>query len=228
MTDPFAVLTDVRVERVLRRLHQEADRQALRHALFFLPKLPALLLGRKEAGDDATALRQMADRFIALERPQGAFCHQLARAVRARHVVEFGTSFGVSTIWLAAAVRANGGGTVIGTEFVPEKAARARAHLEEAGLGDVVEIRVGDAVETLRELPGELDLALIDGFPQKSLDVVRLLLPKLRSGAVVIADNVGAMRGDYREYVEFMRDQRNGFTSMTVPFRFGTELSVRR
>ena len=225
--DPFSVLTDPRVARVLRRLHEEADKQTFGHALSFLPKLPALLLGRKVALDDAAALRSMADKFIALERPQGAFCHQTVRALQARLVVEFGTSFGVSTIWLAAAVRANGGGKVIGTELVPSKAARAQEHVEEAGLADIVEIRVGDALETLRTLPGEVDMALIDGFPLKSVDVVKLLQPRLRAGAVVIADNVGVLKGDYRDYVDFMRDPRNGFTSMLIPFKFGTEYSVR-
>jgi predicted O-methyltransferase YrrM len=187
-----------------------------------------LLLGRKVALDDASALRTMADKFIALERRQGAFCHQTVRALRARLVVEFGTSFGVSTIWLGAAVQANGGGKVIGTELVPEKAARARRHIEEAGLADVVEIRVGDALETLRSLPGDVDMALIDGFPQKSVDVVKLLGPRLRPGAVVIADNVGFLKADYRDYVDFMRDPQNGFTSMLLPFKFGTEYSVRK
>ena len=76
-------------------------------------------------------------------------------------------------------------------------------------------------------LPGEVDMALIDGFPQKSVDVVKLLQPRLRAGAVVIADNVGAFKGDYRDYVDFVRDPRNGFTSMLIPFKFGTEYSVR-
>ncbi|MDC3956963.1 class I SAM-dependent methyltransferase [Polyangium jinanense] len=227
--DPFSVLTDSRVARVLRRLHEEADEQFFGLALHYLPKLPALLLGRKVALDDASALRSryFADKFIALERPQGAFCHQTVRALQAKLVVEFGTSFGISTIWLAAAVRANGGGKVIGTEFVPEKAARAQKHIEEAGLADIVEIRVGDALETLRVLPGDVDMALIDGFPQKSVDVVKLLRPWLRTGAVVVADNVGVMKGDYRPYVDFMRDPRNGFTSMLIPFKSGTEYSVR-
>ncbi|MET0388044.1 MAG: hypothetical protein ABW321_18880 [Polyangiales bacterium] len=70
-------------------------------------------------------------------------------------------------------------------------------------------------------------MPLIDGFPQKSLDVLKLLRHQLRPGAVVIADNVCIMKGDYRDYVDFMRDPRNGFTSMLLPFRTGTESSVR-
>jgi len=225
--DPFSVLTDPQVAKVLRRLHAEADKQTWAHALHFLPNLPALLLGRKFAADDTTALRYTADKFIALDRPQAAFCYQMIRATGAKRVVEFGTSYGVSTLWLAAAVRDNGGGQVIGTEIDATKAAKAQEHVEEAGLADLVDIRVGDALETLQTLPGDVDFALIDGFPQKSLAVVQLLLPRLRSGAVVVADNVGIFKGDYRDYVEFMRDPRNGFTSTLIPFKMGTEVSVR-
>ena len=116
-----------------------------------------------------------ADKYIALEREQAAFCYLTARALRARLVVEFGTSFGVSTLWLAAAVRANGGGRVIGTELVPDKVERARAHVEEAGLSEIVEIREGDARQTLRDLPPDVDLLLNDGFPNLALEILQLV-----------------------------------------------------
>ncbi|MET0388043.1 MAG: class I SAM-dependent methyltransferase [Polyangiales bacterium] len=102
------------------------------------------------ASDDDAALRSrfFADKLLAIDRAQGAFCHQTVLALQAKLVVELGTSFGVSTLWLAAAVRANGGGKVIGTALLPEKGARAQQHIDEAGLGDIVEIRVGDALDT--------------------------------------------------------------------------------
>jgi predicted O-methyltransferase YrrM len=129
-------------------------------------------------------------------------------------VVEFGTSFGVSTLWLAAAVRDNGGGMVVGTELIAHKAEQARANVREAGLGDYVDIRTGNALDTLRDLDGPVDLLLNDGFPAACLDVLKLVTPALRPGAVVIADNVGAMRGDYADYVEWIRDPANGFVSV--------------
>lgn len=147
--------------------------------------------------------------------------------MHATRVVEFGTSLGVSTIWLAAAVRDNGGGTVIGTEMMPAKAERAHAHLYEAGLADQVDIRIGDARETLRDLDGPVDLMLNDGFPDAALDVLRLVAPQLRPGAVVITDNVGVMRGDYAEYVAWLRDPAHGFVSVRVPYKGGTEISFR-
>ncbi|MDC0719143.1 O-methyltransferase [Nannocystis bainbridge] len=219
-------LLDSRTARVLQRLHAEADRQMPRLLLQYLPVLPRLLLGQRIDFKDEH-LGFYADKFIALDRDQAAFCYLQVRALRARQVVEFGTSFGVSTIWLAAAVRDNGGGKVIGTEMVPAKAQRAREHVAEAGLTEYVEIREGDANETLRSIDGEVDFFLNDGFPMLALDILRLVAPHIRPGAVVLTDNVGHFRGNYREYHAYLRDPRNGFQTITMPLRSGTEYSVR-
>ncbi|WP_153415905.1 O-methyltransferase [Nocardia macrotermitis] len=223
--DPF-VLLDGRAAGVVRRLHSGNDRQLPRMLGRLARDLPALVLGRPRRAD-ADAPERFEDAYLALGREQAAFCYAQARAVRARRVVEFGTSFGVSTIWLAAAVRDNGGGTVIGTEMVAAKAERARANVRAAGLADQVEIRTGDALETLRDLEEPVDLMLNDGFPDAALDVLRLIAPRLRTGAVVITDNVGVMRGDYAEYVSWVRDPANGFVSVQVPYKGGTEVSIR-
>ena len=193
--DPFAVLPDEKVRAVLRRLHGEADRQVPGVLLHFLPKLPRMLLGLR-VDAPGSELGYFADKYIALGSDQGAFCYLTARALRARTIVEFGTSFGVSTIWLAAAVRDNGGGRVIGTELVPEKARRAQANLEEAGLASFAEIRVGDATETLRANLGEVDFMLSDGSPRWALDALKLVAPALRAGAVVVTADVGIFKAD--------------------------------
>ena len=224
--DPFDVLMDGRVCAVLRRLHAEADRQVPGVLLHFLPKVPQMLLGRRV--DAPGTEHDFADKYLAIGRHQGAFCYLTARALRAETIVEFGTSFGVSTLWLAAAVRDNGGGRVIGTELLLEKARRAQANLEEAGLASFAEVRVGDAMETLRADLGEVDFMLNDGFPLRALDVLKLVAPALRPGAVVVTDNVGIFKADYRDYVAYLRDPRHGFASMTIPFRSGTEYSVRQ
>jgi O-methyltransferase len=85
------------------------------------------------------------DYGFSIHPEQGDLIYLLCRAIRATRVAEFATSIGMSTIYFAAAVRDNGGGYVIGSEIVPEKAEIARRNLAEAGLADVVEIRVGDA-----------------------------------------------------------------------------------
>jgi len=151
----------------------------------------------------------------------------IARSIGARRIVEFGTSFGISTIYLSAAVRDNGGGTVIGSAMQPSKLARARAHLEEAGLSDVAEVREGDARATLADPGGAVDMVLLDGAKQLYLDVLQMLTPRLHTGSVVLADNILMFRKSLRPYVEHVQDPANGFRSVTLFLGGGTEYSVR-
>ena len=128
--------------------------------------------------------------YLPVSRQFGNLLYALARGARARTIVEFGTSFGLSTIFLAAALRDNGEGTVITTEFEPGKAERARANLAAAGLDQYVEIRLGDARETLRtELPQGIDLLLLDGAKGMYLEVLKLVEPGIRPGGIVASDN---------------------------------------
>jgi predicted O-methyltransferase YrrM len=191
----------------------------------FADQIPRALLRRPLPWERLEG--RLSDKFVCLEPAQGVLCYLLARSARARTIVEFGTSFGVSTIYLAAAVRDNGGGCVIGTELVPAKAERARAHLREAGLEEFVEIRLGNALDSLREIDTPVDFMLSDGFPRFALPVLQLVAPRLRQGAIVVADNVGAFWADHGDYLRWVRDPANGFASSLLPLNEGTELSVR-
>ena len=105
----------------------------------------------------------------------------LARSAQARTIVEFGTSFGISTLHLAAALRDNGGGRLIGSEFEPSKIARALANLGAAGLSDLVEIREGDALQTLaRDVPDLIDFVLLNGAKSIYSPILSLLEGRLR------------------------------------------------
>ncbi|MGY4436837.1 putative O-methyltransferase YrrM [Bradyrhizobium sp. F1.13.1] len=107
---------------------------------------------------------RLKDAPLAVSRETGHLLYILARSSRAKAIVEFGTSFGISTLHLAAGLRDNGGGRLITTEFEPSKAARARENLAAGGLLDLVEIREGDALKMLRvDLPDTIDLVLLDG-----------------------------------------------------------------
>jgi len=152
----------------------------------------------------------------------GGLLYMLARAVRATSIVEFGTSFGLSTLHLAAALRDNGGGRLITSEFEPGKLARAKANLAEGGLADLVDFREGDALETLAsDLPETIDLVLLDGAKALYSDILYRLESRLRPGAILIADNA-----DYcPEYLERVGDIANGYMSM--PFSDEVELSIR-
>ena len=152
-----------------------------------------------------------AETGFSLSPEQGDQLYLLARYGRARNVVEFATSLGFATIYLAAAVRDAGGGTVRTAELVPEKAERARANIERAGLGEYVEFLVGDARETLTSVPDGVDLALIDGWaPDVSLEVLRVIEPKLRSGALVYNENLD------ESFLDHVRGDGNGYRSVTL------------
>jgi predicted O-methyltransferase YrrM len=157
---------------------------------------------------------------------QGDLIYLLCRGIRATRVVEFATSIGMSTLYFAAALHDNGGGTVIGSELVPAKVATAKRNLTDAGLSDYAEIREGDARQTLRDLGGLVDFALIDGWPldegpSLALQVIKIVAPQLRVGGYVMNDNAEP------DFLDFIRDPANGFISVTLPIKNGTELSVK-
>jgi predicted O-methyltransferase YrrM len=164
----------------------------------------------------------LKDQPLPVSRATGTLLYMLARSVRARTIVEFGTSFGISTLHLAAALRNNGGGMLIGSEFEPSKIARARANLAAAGLSDLVEIREGDALETLaRDLPGSIDFVLLDGAKNLYPSILSLLEGRLRDGALIVADNADSSP----EYLARVRSIAEGYLS--VPFAGDVELSMR-
>lgn len=114
----------------------------------------------------------------------------LVRGSSARTIVGFGTSFGISTLHLAAAPRDNGGGHLITSEFEPFKADRARKHLTAGGLIDLVEIREGRTLHTLDiGLPETIDMLMLDGTKALYPEVLSLLEDRLRLGAIIIADD---------------------------------------
>jgi predicted O-methyltransferase YrrM len=164
----------------------------------------------------------LKDQPLPVSRATGTLLYMLARSMRARTIVEFGTSFGISTLHLAAALRDNGGGRLIGSEFEPSKIARARANLSAAGLSDLVEIREGDALQTLaRDLRDSIDFVLLDGAKSLYLPILSLLEGRLRGGALIVADNAD----DSPEYLARVRSVSGDYIS--VPFADDVELSMR-
>ena len=157
---------------------------------------------------------------------QGDLIYLLCRGMRATRVVDFATSIGMSAIYFATAMRDNGGGTVIGSELVPEKVVTARRNLADAGLADYADIREGDARQTLCDLGGPVDFALIDGWPNGqdpslAREVIEILAPQIRTGGYVVNDNAEP------DFLQFMRDPANGFISVSLPLKGSTELCVK-
>jgi predicted O-methyltransferase YrrM len=216
-------LSSPRVAGVLDRLFAEAERG---DPLVF-ERVKAEEERRGGPQDEAALSDLLGQAFMPVDRPSGRFLYNLVRTQESRTVVEFGMSFGISTIHLAAAVRDNGSGRVITTELDAGKVRRARDHLAEAGLLDCVDIRHGDALETLRDLEGPVDLVFLDGWKLLYLPVLQLLEPRLRPGAAVVADDLVLFPDELRSYLEYVRDPAHGYTSVEVPIGDHFELSVR-
>jgi predicted O-methyltransferase YrrM len=165
---------------------------------------------------------QMEGVHLAVSPVVGSLLYLLARANGARGIVEYGTSFGISTLHLAAALRDNGGGRLVGSELLPTKVASAQRSLEAAGLADLVEIRAGDGLETLaRDLPDVVDVLLLDGHKPLYEKILGLVAPRLRSGSCIVADNADACPG----YTALVRARDSGYFSL--PFRDDVELTLK-
>ena len=207
-------LSSPKVQDVLARLFAAAD-----HDDEHVPEQPpGHTYGSAQERSDA-----LKDVYIPISADAGKLLYALVRAIRPTTVVEFGTSFGISTIYLAAAVTDNGTGQVLTTELSDAKVAASRANLDEAGLGAVVTVLAGDARQTLADVPGLVQLVLLDGWKDLCLPVLRLLEPILAPGSLVAADdNTHATLADYLSYV---RDPANGYVSVSFPVEDGVEIS---
>jgi predicted O-methyltransferase YrrM/DNA-binding PadR family transcriptional regulator len=209
---PAGVLLDPKIDAVIARL-QAARRRS-----------PGG--GPRSDPDASRDPHAHAETGFSIHPEQGELIYVLCRALGAKRAAEFATSLGMSTLYLAAAVRDNGGGQVIGSEIVPEKIAAAKRNLDEAGLAHLVDIRQGDATQTLRDLGGPVDFVLIDGWPggeapSLARQVIEIVAPQLRAGALVLNDN-----GE-PDYLAYVRDPANGFRSITLPIKGNNELSVK-
>jgi predicted O-methyltransferase YrrM len=213
-------LNSPKVQAVLERLYDRA--KAVDQAALAVANPLTEAMG----GDEKFRVRSelLKEAYLPVPHDVGRLLYMLARTYPCETIVEFGTSLAISTIYLASAVRDNGGGEVVTTELNAEKARHAADNLREAGLLDLVDIRVGDARETLRRLEGVVDFAFIDGWKELYLPVLKVIEPELRSGAMVVADNLNLAGSVLKEYVDYVGLEGNGYLSMQLPI--GDRLSV--
>ncbi|KAF5022120.1 hypothetical protein F66182_5839 [Fusarium sp. NRRL 66182] len=252
-----AVEASPRVHELLDRLHaaSEAQEKAFSQYWFYLKRIFSFYM-TGEAW--TTSEDHMRDKFVALEQDKCQFMYLLARSINARNVVEAGTSFGVSTMYLALAVGQNvdearkkgksAVGKVIATEKESSKAAKARMHWSEAGeeVEPWIELREGDLRETLlveEGMPEEVDMLLLDSksisqfhvlkvytdelvWTPLALPALEIIKPRLRRGAIVLADNTGWARMLYQEFLGYIHDPKNGFKTTTTAYSGGLEMAV--
>ena len=134
---------------------------------------------------------------------------------------------GISTLYLSSALQDNGHGKMITTELEPDKCERVRKHLEEAGLQKLVEIRAGDARETLKDTDEDVDFLFLDGWKSLYLPVFSILEENLRPGAMILADDTRKKLREIGPFLTYMLNPNNGYVTVDLNVGHGMSLSVR-
>ncbi|KAF5554541.1 O-methyltransferase [Fusarium mexicanum] len=210
-----------RVHDLLARLHAESEAQekTISQTWFYFKYLFGFYFTGKTWSASADA--HMSDKFVALEQDKCLFMYLLARSINATNIVEAGTSFGVSTMYLALAG---------GTECQCYESEGARKHWSEAGeeVEPWIELREGDLRETLAEegMPEEIDMLLLDTWIPMALPALEIIKPRLKRGAIILADNTKMAKALYKEFLDYIHDPKNGFKSTTTAYSGGLEMIV--
>jgi predicted O-methyltransferase YrrM len=165
--------------------------------------------------------------LLAVGYNTGIFINNLAKSAKSKTILELGTSYGYSTIFLAEAARVNGG-QVISLEIHPEKIDYARQKIKDAGLSDFVDFRLGDALQLIENSEENYDFVLLDIWKRYYLPSFELFYPKLNKGAWVIADNMlypPEFKPEATAYRNRIRET-NSFDSVLLPLGSGIETSL--
>ncbi|KAL1977790.1 hypothetical protein VTN31DRAFT_649 [Thermomyces dupontii] len=222
---------------LLSALHRKSQEQEVALSKTGKAASPAVLAELREKhkdGAQAAFDELMLDKLIALDEDKCHFTYQLINAMGATNIVEAGTGYGVSTIYLALAVArtkaATGkAGVVIATEKEAEKARIARKHWARCGaiVEDQIDLREGDILETLKSgVPPQFDLLLLDIWAPFALPTLKIVKPHLRHGAVILTDNPISAAEGYADLLAYLRNPENGFRNITLPYTNGFEMSV--
>ena len=218
-------LNDPDTAHTLARLHRQAHG---RDARVFARALPAILAGKFSGRSSfESAEPYLSKAFIPVSPELGRFMYLTAVSRDARNMVEFGSSYGISSIYLAAAARETDG-FFTGSEKDADKAQIAIENLHEAGLARWSDIREGDALESLAPLEGPVDFLFLDGWKDLYIPVLKLMEPKLAPGAVVFADNIRSFRKTLKPFVDYISDPSNGYETSILGIGSGVSMSVWR
>lgn len=151
--------------------------------------------------------------YLPISQQQGEALRQLIVQHRCKNVLEFGTSFGISTIYLADAVRQTGG-KVITTELLSSKATRAHENISKAGMSEYVDVRIGDAMETLKGYSEPIDFLFLDGWKDLYLPLFQMLESQFHSGTLIYADNMDM--AETQHYGSYVLSNKKKYTSQIV------------
>ena len=171
-------------------------------------------------------LRRRDEFMLSVGHETGRLLNILAKGAGARRILELGSSYGYSTLWLAEAARKTGG-MVFSLEINSPKQESARATIARAGLDEHVKFFCGDALKTITSLDGPFDFVLLDLWKDLYVSCFDLFYPKLKPGAIVVADNMLRPEEYLPEAVKYRRYVRSRpkITSVLLPIGSGIELS---
>jgi predicted O-methyltransferase YrrM len=167
--------------------------------------------------------------MLAITSDTGVFFSILLKAIKARRVLEVGTSVGFSTLWLAEAVGKNRGARVITIELKPQKVDLALKNFKEAGVDKIIEIKQGVALDLLLKLKGKFDFVFLDADKENIIRYFDLVLPMVRIGGIIAADNMlypDRFRSTMRKYARHVHSKPN-IQSVTVPIGMGEEITFK-
>jgi predicted O-methyltransferase YrrM len=181
------------------------------------PDLDALL--REIKGKDTGQL--------AVSEEDGRFLRMLVASTRAKRVLEIGGASGYSAIWMAQAVRANGGHLVT-IEYDPARARQLQENIRRAGFTDVVTVVAGDAFAQIPNLAGTFDFVFLDAWKKDYQRFFELVFPRLDRGGLFLAHNVVNKASEMGDFLKTITANPAVWTSIVTPSGEGISISYKR
>jgi len=206
------MVKDKHIEQTLQQLHKQAKRE-----IFTILKGLVKGIFRKLKPED------MKNAYISLSQKQGLFLYDTILQNNCKNIIEFGTSFGISTLYLAAGAKENGG-KVISTEILPEKCKIAMQNFTQANALDVIDLREGDAIQTLKNVLENIDFLLLDGWNDLYLPLLQMLEPRFKKACIVITDNTNFPSA--KPFLKYVRNNPKYKSDKVAQLSSGTEYSL--
>jgi caffeoyl-CoA O-methyltransferase len=167
--------------------------------------------------------------MLAITADTGIFFSILLKAIKAKRILEVGTSVGFSTLWFADAMGKKRNTKVITIEMNPQKVEQALKNFKEAGVDKMIEIKQGIALDLLHKLEGKFDFVFLDADKENIIRYFDLVLPMVRNGGIIAADNMlypDHFRPAMRKYARHVHTKPN-IQSVTVPIGMGEEITIK-
>ncbi|OEZ59099.1 O-methyltransferase [Duganella sp. HH105] len=230
-------------DEILRPLHEQSQQQSIARArmqfaggdedftrllgeyMSLAPSQKGKFLKRYGLSTGDTQTSQGTPMSLAVSPEMGRFLYSLALMRRPARILELGSSYGVSTLYFASALRQIGKGEIIATELDALKCKALLENLRAAGVQSWVDLREGDVFDAVGQLEGTFDMIFMDVWASLYLDLFRKIEPFLKPGSVVITDNMYTAEEEVLAFKRYLSGNP-AYSSITLDFESGVELTV--